>query len=236
MLGHTVQYEAEADSTNRVAKKRAVEGVAAGWVVVADFQTAGRGRHGRTWDSARGKNLLMSLVLRPPEPVSEWGRYVMAAGLAVCQAVDDLDPTSGVMLKWPNDILVGGRKCGGMLMEHAHGALVLGLGLNVNQTDFPDENRISLALALGRPVDRERVFHGILKQMEHCLAVDVATIPLRYAERLIHTGQQLSIRSMDGRLAVTGLFLGVTPGGALRLRVSGQEETFHAGDVTMVVS
>ncbi len=236
LLGHTVQYEAVVDSTNRLARQLAMDGAAAGTLVVADFQTDGRGRHGRTWDSTRGQNLLTSIILRPSEPISAWGRYVMMAGLAVCRAVDDLNPAAHVVLKWPNDILVDGRKCGGILMEHAHGALVLGLGLNVNQTEFPDDNRISLALVLGRPVDRGRVFDAVLRQMEACLTLDASDLATAYAARLPHAGRPITIRSMEGRPPVTGTFLGVTLEGALRLRVEGREETFHAGDVTMAAS
>ncbi len=233
VLGHTVQYEAEVDSTNRVARQCAMEGAAAGTVVVADYQTAGRGRHGRQWESRRGQNILMSIVLRPEEPVSHWGRYVMMAGLAVCRAIDRLGSAANVSMKWPNDVLVDGRKCGGILMEYAQGALVLGLGLNVNQDDFPDENRASLALVMGRPLNRGRLFDAVLSEMETAMALSAPDLVSAYGARLSHAGRHITIRSMEGRQPVTGAFAGVTPEGALRLLVDGREETFHAGDVTM---
>jgi len=233
LLGHTVRYEAVVDSTNRLARELATGGAAAGLVVLADSQTAGRGRHGRTWESAPGQNLLMSIVLRPDEPVSAWGRYVMMAGLAVCRVVEEIEPTANVVLKWPNDILVDGKKCGGILMEHASGALVLGLGLNVNQTGFPDESRVSLALVVGRPLDRGHVLDVVLRHLETCMGLQAEDVIGQYSERLHHAGRELTIRSLEGRTPVTGAFLGVTSEGALRLRVNGRVETFHAGDVTM---
>jgi len=118
-------------------------------------------------------------------------------------------------------------------MEHASGALVLGLGLNVNQTGFPDESRVSLALVVGRPLDRGHVLDVVLRHLETCMGLQAEDVIGQYSERLHHAGRELTIRSLEGRTPVTGAFLGVTPEGALRLRVNGRVETFHAGDVTM---
>lgn len=230
-------------STNAMAREAAREGEAAGVVFVADAQTAGRGRHGRSWISTAGQNLLFSVLLRPSEPVSEWGKYSMVAGLAVTDALTE----AHAGLKWPNDIVVDGRKCGGILMERVgpapgsgaappESALVVGVGLNVNQTDFPGDyavEPVSVALCLGRPVAREALLHDILRGMSRWQTADADAIRAAYRERLVHLGASVSVRPMDGAPSVTGRAMDVATDGALVVEVAGERRVFHAGDVTL---
>ncbi len=138
-IGHPLVHLAEATSTNDVVKERALAGAAEGLVVVADRQTCGRGRRGRTWISAPGQGLYFSALLRPGWPAADAPWLGVLAGLAAWQAVRDLGVTQATM-KWPNDVLVEGRKLGGVLVEPRIAAgrvefAVLGIGINVAQTD-----------------------------------------------------------------------------------------------------
>ena len=132
------------DSTNRVAMEMAENGAPHGTVVVADAQTAGRGRMGRRWVSPAGKNLYVSLLLRPSVPTVEAPLLALVAGVALADAVEAVDVPAS--LKWPNDLYCGGRKAAGILAEMASDPdgvrhVVIGVGLNVNmeEDDFPPD-------------------------------------------------------------------------------------------------
>ena len=153
-------------STMVRAAELAASGAPEGTIVLADHQTAGRGRLGRVWVAPPGTSLMLSVVLRPGlPPVKVWG-VATAAGVALADAAAALvGPAAEVALKWPNDLLVGTaaagfRKAAGLLAEsRADGSVLLGMGVNVSQAeaDFPEELRAvatSLAAAAGAPVDR----------------------------------------------------------------------------------
>lgn len=123
-------------STNDDAKKAAAFGEKEGLVLWAMHQTAGRGRQSRTWNSPAG-NLYFSLLLRPPLPLRDWGNYSFVAGLAVAEALRAFLPNADVKLKWPNDVLVNGKKICGILLESGEGYLVVGIGINVQS--FPPD-------------------------------------------------------------------------------------------------
>ena len=141
-LGRSWLYFAQVGSTNDVVHAQARSGASDGLLVVADQQTAGRGRLDRRWWAPRGSSLLMTLLLRPPLPPSRAGQLTMCLGLA---AVEGIEAVTGLRpaLKWPNDLLLNGRKLGGMLAElrldgERLDYAVLGLGVNVN-VDFDAE-------------------------------------------------------------------------------------------------
>ena len=150
-LGRPALCFPQIGSTNDVAHERAAAGAAEGLLVLADEQTAGRGRLDRRWWAPPGSSLLMSLLLRPPLPPGQAGQLTMCLGLAAAEgveAVTGLQPA----LKWPNDLLLGGRKLGGMLSElrldgERLAYAVLGLGVNVNVT-FPSIAASNLTSAL----------------------------------------------------------------------------------------
>ncbi len=149
-------------STQEVARARAEAGAPHGCVVVADEQTGGRGRRGRTWASPPGQNLYVTVILRPTCAPREAPLLTLGAAAALAAALD-------VRVKWPNDLVDDtGRKLGGILAEmETHGDLIryvlLGLGLNVNQSEFPGlPNAVSLAMTRGAPQDREAVLGAVI--------------------------------------------------------------------------
>lgn len=155
-------------STQEVAFALAAEGAADGTAVVADAQTAGRGRRGRHWHADPGTALLLSVVARPALAPDARPLLSYAAAVAV---VETLHRAAGLeaRVKWPNDVLVGGRKVAGILLEARAGVVVIGIGLNVGQGHFPAELAgvaTSVALETGRPVDREPLLGVLLEELD----------------------------------------------------------------------
>lgn len=145
-----------------------------GDVYIAEFQSAGRGRLDHAWHAAKGENLTFSAVLSTDgRDVSEIVTLPLVIGLAAARAVGGLAvvPQTEIAVKWPNDVLVGGRKLAGILCERHGENVIAGIGLNVNQTSFPPEisaRATSLALLTGKPLDREAVFTAVLEEIETC--------------------------------------------------------------------
>ena len=164
-----IHWREETESTNIDARAGAH-----GDVFVADFQHAGRGRLDHVWKAARGENLTFSVVLsgggKDPADVAT---LPLVVGLAVLRGAERMLGSSGVRLslKWPNDVLVSGRKLAGILCERLGEDVIAGIGLNVNQTQFPpdiEERATSLALLDGRAFDRKSVLSFVLEELESC--------------------------------------------------------------------
>jgi BirA family biotin operon repressor/biotin-[acetyl-CoA-carboxylase] ligase len=232
----------EVDSTNRVVLDDARAGAPEGLVVVADQQSAGRGRLGRTWVAPPGGSLLVSVLLRPSLPVERVHVVTMAAGVALADAVRDVAGIDA-SLKWPNDVLVRDRKLAGMLTEAdlspgTEGAkgdvrgVVLGVGVNVNWGHVPAE-LAGLATACdieaGRPVDRADVLGAFLVGLDAQLrALD--RVALEYRRRLATLGRRVRVELSDGPLL--GRAVEVDVSGRLLVEVdSGCIVEVAAGDV-----
>ena len=192
-IGHTVIFHTETASTNDVARSLAETGHPHGTTVVADHQTAGRGRRGAEWFSPPRKNLLLSVLLRPATPASEWPRLTHLAALAVCEGIEITLPVLRPQVKWPNDIFLSGRKVAGLLLEstfpaHAPPFAILGLGLNVNLATrdlLPDLRPIttSLAIETSQPdIRREAVAAAILRALDRLLMRPAGEFPMRLDE------------------------------------------------------
>lgn len=227
---------AEVDSTNRYALDAARAGEPAGLVVVADHQTAGRGRLGRTWEAPAGASLLMSVLLRPAIRLEAMHLLTMAAGLAMAEAVAEVagfDPT----IKWPNDLLAGDRKLAGMLTEAevTDGevtAVVVGIGVNVQWTDFPPEiaeTATACNLVVGHDVSRDALLDAFVARYDLRLA-DLDAVPEDYRARLGTLGQRVRIELAGG--SFEGIATGVADDGSLEVRTDdGGTRVVTAGDV-----
>jgi BirA family transcriptional regulator, biotin operon repressor / biotin---[acetyl-CoA-carboxylase] ligase len=157
----------ETGSTNADAAAAARDGAAEGLVVVAERQAAGRGRLGRQWQSPPRAGLAVSVLLRPTEvPSSRYGWLPLLAGVALAETVRRLGELDAV-LKWPNDLLIGDRKCAGILAESAGDAVVLGIGLNVTlrQPELPGATATSLLLAGSACTDRDPLLRALLRTL-----------------------------------------------------------------------
>lgn len=239
-LGRQYTYAAVAGSTNTLAHQLAADGGAHGAVVVADAQTRGRGRLHRNWHSPPGVNLYLSVLLRPDWDAHRGPPISLAAGVALAEAVEEILGRPP-QLKWPNDLLHGERKLAGILVEAAAQQqmryVVIGLGLNVNQTQFPSEledTATSLCLAAGRTFDRAEVLSVVLARWE--IWIDKlsrqpdAVVP-RWLDFAPWLGRRIRVR--QSRSEIAGTAISLTSGGALRLRDdAGVEHQILAGDAT----
>jgi BirA family biotin operon repressor/biotin-[acetyl-CoA-carboxylase] ligase len=209
-------------STQTVARAWAAAGAPEGAVVIADHQSAGRGRRGRAWSAPAGAALLFSVVLRPPLPVARWPELALAAGCAVAEAVEAVAGVA-TRLKWPNDVLAGARKLAGVLAEGVAGpapAVVLGVGLNVSQADadWPPElaaRAVSVA-ALAGPVSRPALLRAVLGRLDAWYGVLLARgfEPVRTAWRARGAlGQRVVAPGLGEATAVD-----LAPGGGLLVR------------------
>ncbi len=233
--GFEVTVLEETESTNALLADRAREGAPEGTVLVAEMQTSGRGRQGRTWVSPPRAGLTFSVLLRPPQ-ISGW--LPLLAGLSVAVAIgEQTGAKAGV--KWPNDVLiedvVGSARPGkvaGLLAEvTAGGAVVIGIGLNVTTraAELPDERATSLTLAGAGPTDRETLLKAILRALARGYAswrADPAALVPAYRAACVTIGRQVRVE-LPGGEAYEGLATGVDAEG--RLLVG--DRAFAAGDV-----
>jgi BirA family transcriptional regulator, biotin operon repressor / biotin---[acetyl-CoA-carboxylase] ligase len=257
-LGRAFEWHAACGSTNDLAAERARAGAPAGLVIVADAQTAGRGRLGRTWHSPAEENLYLSILLRPARPSSEIPPITLLAGAAVARALE----TFGLrpQLKWPNDVelveLVDEtgpegknekrrRKVAGILTEMASAGgsalhVVVGVGINANAVAFPPEiaeRATSLRRALGRAVDRVELLAALLEAFEPlCEAFDRRGPAAAVEAFEAHAAFPAPCRvTAPGRPQerLEGIALGVEPDGALRLRdQTGQIHRVISGELS----
>ena len=196
-----------------------------GDVFVAEFQTAGRGRLDHEWHAARGENLTFSAVLDAADASpAEVATLPLVVGLAVARYVSSLlGGAADVSVKWPNDVLVGGRKICGILCERNGDAVIAGVGLNVNQTDFPAEiaaRATSLRLAAGSPFDREGVLNGVVAEIgdmhSRWLRGGFAALRGAFAAVDCLKGREVAVLATDGDAApIRGLCGGVQEDGSL---------------------
>jgi BirA family biotin operon repressor/biotin-[acetyl-CoA-carboxylase] ligase len=244
-IGCRIHYFEEVESTQNIARNLAAEGAAHGTVVIAETQSAGRGRMGRGWHSPPGVNLYTTIILRPKIPMAEVPRLSLVAGVAAAEALEDVAPGI-VQLKWPNDVWLNGRKAGGIIAEAVTDraqrldSVLLGIGLNLNLAadDVPPEIReraISVLIATGRGCDRVAVANSLFTRLN-----------IRYMETVTHgfgsvrpawerysglTGKRVTV--VDAGTRDEGIVRGIDADGALLLETTSGTRRILAGDVTL---
>jgi BirA family transcriptional regulator, biotin operon repressor / biotin---[acetyl-CoA-carboxylase] ligase len=246
-FGHPLRYVEEIGSTNSEAIEWAAADGPEGALVVTNHQTGGRGRWGRSWFSAPGQLLQFSLILKPSLAPDRHGLLTCGLGVATARAIRDLTGLA-VMVKWPNDIVVDGRKLAGMLVESTMtdatiDAAICGIGINVHleADDIPDDladKATSIAIELAR------LGSGTAPARAHLLARIVTEIESLYpaiagdASRLLAEATELSsvighdvvVRSADGS-TIEGAARGFAPDGALQLEIDGEMRSVHIGEI-----
>ena len=240
-----VRWFEEVDSTQRVARDLARAGAAEGTAVIAERQTAGRGRLGRQWHSPGGLNLYCSIVLRPPLPPATVPQIALVAGAAVAAAIAE-ETGHRPAIKWPNDVLLDGRKVGGILtemeaeVERVHHVIVgIGVNLNAPLAAFPRELRqraSSLLVVTGTPVDRARFTGRLLAALEarygRYLSAGFSSVRSEWESYSCLTGTHVRVASPEGE--TSGRVLGLDDDGALRLgQPGGDVVRIVAGEVTV---
>ncbi len=251
LIGQSIVYYSSIGSTNEVLKELAIQGAPEGAMVIADEQTAGKGRLGRKWLAPRSTSLLMSLLFRPDPsgrasgrslPPSQAPRLTMICSLAIAEAIEGLTGLSAG-LKWPNDIFIRGKKAGGILTESGTTGgrldyVVVGMGLNVNLavSALPELRGMATSLSqeLGREVSRLELLWKTLEGIEtrYDSLRRRGSPHEEWAARLINLGRQVQVTTPQGVLV--GWAEGVDADGALILRTpDGQCKRILAGDVTL---
>jgi len=239
MLTYKIQRFESLDSTNDEAKRLAVAGEPEGTVIVADTQTAGRGRSGRQWLTPRGVAVALSLILRPQMAHMHTTQVALLGGLAALEGIQTVTGLP-VKLKWPNDVLVNGKKVAGVLAETGFAGnvldyVVLGIGVNVNGGPPPglrlDYEAASLADLYGARLDREVLLQSILAAFNyHYPQLGTPDLAQRWSDCLAMQGERVRVVGMLE--TISGQLLGVKADGALLIQLaSGETRTILAGDV-----
>lgn len=241
-LGLPVHHYESVDSTMNEAARLAECGAPSGTLVLAETQTDGRGRLGRQWHSDQSAGIYFTLILRPELPPAVAPVLTLMAGVSLATVVEAITPGM-VDLRWPNDLLLNGKKCAGILVEmraepqHIEHVL-LGVGINVNQTEFPkglETEPSSLQLEAGRPIPRADLLISLLKQLD----ADYNSLLSDGPERILRRFEVISSYSRGKRVRVgdqapftLGTTAGLTPEGILLLeREDGTIEKVVAGHV-----
>jgi len=245
-LGRTYHYFDSVDSTNDRLLQLAMQGASHGTVIAAEEQTRGKGRLGRQWLSGSRQGIYMSILLTTPQPANTAHQTTLLAAISLVKVLAR-DYQLRAQIKWPNDVLIGGRKVSGILTEVQSDQdlirfLVLGIGINVNQEleDFAGPLRYpatSLALENGARVKRPQLLAAFLNQFEvdyeTLLRDGFATFQALFEEKSSVMGKRVTIHC--GTVEKTGTVTGFTVEGALRLKtVEGEEHVIWVGDVTQV--
>jgi len=231
------------DSTNAEALRLLSSSPALPFYVLAERQTSGRGRRGRSWVSPFGENIYYSLVLRIDGGMRQLEGMSLAVGLALLQVVRDCG-VSSAGLKWPNDVLVGERKLAGILLELSGDPadvchVVIGIGLNVNmlaaEVGAIGQPWTSMRMELGRQLDRNELVCALNRQLSHYLDIQLrhGFAALQDEWQRSHLWQLRPVALTAGGEPVEGVVLGVDQSGAVRMQVEGIERVFSGGELSL---
>jgi BirA family biotin operon repressor/biotin-[acetyl-CoA-carboxylase] ligase len=244
-VGCVIHYFEEVESTQNIARNLAAEGAPHGTAVIAETQSAGRGRMGRGWHSPPGVNLYTTIILRPRIAMPEVPRLSLVAGVAAAEALEDVAPGI-VALKWPNDVWLNGRKAGGIIAEAVTDraqrldAVLLGIGLNLNlaRDDVPEELReraISVFIATGRLCDRVAVANSLFTRLntryDETVTSGFAAVRPHWERYSALSGKRVTV--VDAVSREEGIVKGIDADGALLLETSSGLRRIIAGDVTL---
>ena len=243
-MGRQIRYFSRIDSTNQYAKRIAEEGAPDGTLIIADEQTAGKGRSGRTWVTPPAEAIAFTLLLRPKLSPDRISMVTLVMGLAVTNAVNSLYGVSAG-IKWPNDVVIKGRKLCGILTEMSAEVrqvnyIVIGVGINANLTSFPEEIReiaTSLKLELGRDINRAELIARVMAEFERLYAEfeaqgDLGAVMQEYNELCLNADSK--VRVLDPNGEYTGTSRGINSMGELLVETEdGKMQEVYAGEVSV---
>lgn len=242
--GKEVCYLEKTDSTNIRARQLGDGGAPHGTLVVAKQQSAGRGRRGRSWDSPEGDSIYMTLLLRPDCAPNEAPMLTLVMAYSVAKAIKDCG-IDGVQIKWPNDLVMNGKKICGILTEMSTeidyiNHVVIGVGINVNMEHFPEEisrTATSLRIETGHPVRRSPLIAACMKRFEENYERfmekrDLSPFREEYNRMLVNCGRQ--VRVLGAKESYEAFALGINDTGELAVRRGdGRIEEIFAGEVSV---
>ncbi|MBM4762100.1 biotin--[acetyl-CoA-carboxylase] ligase [Bacillus sp. B15-48] len=242
-IGRHIHHEDIVDSTQKVAHRLASDGVIEGTVVVAEEQTLGRGRLDRKWYSPKYTGVWMSIILRPRLPLQKAPQLTLVTAVAVVEAIEEVTGISP-QIKWPNDILINGKKVTGILTElqadsDRINAVIIGIGMNVNQqqADFPEEiNHIATSLAIesGQTISRAALIQAVFARLEKLYLTYTKNgfypIKLLWESYALSIGKKIIARTITGD--ITGKAVGITDEGVLKIeQADGQISHVYSADI-----
>lgn len=244
MENKTFIYYEQLDSTNTKLNELAIEGAEVGTVVVADSQTAGRGRRGRVWESPGGDNLYMSVLLRPEIDTTKAPMLTLVMAYAVAKVIHSCGFLD-VQIKWPNDLILSGKKICGILTEmHLSGTqiahIVIGVGINVNTKDFSEElvdKATSLHLECGKLFDKDQLLKEIVDSFwcnyeTFIQKGDLAFLQEEYNSFLVN--REKEVRVLEPEQEYTAYALGINQMGELLVELpDGTRKRVFAGEVSV---
>ncbi len=242
--GRNIVYYPETDSTNLRIRELGDAGAPHGTLAVADMQTSGRGRRGRTWESPPGSSIYMSILLRPDIIPGAAPMLTLVMACSVAEGISDCENVD-VRIKWPNDVIAGGKKLVGILTEMSTqidyiNHVTIGVGINVNMTEFPENIRdtaTSLRLETGHKVRRAPLIAAIMKRFEENYAVflktqDMSGLMEKYSGMLINLDRDVLVLGAEDSYKAHAL--GIDRQGELIVRrEDGTEEKIYAGEVSV---
>ncbi|USK48647.1 biotin--[acetyl-CoA-carboxylase] ligase [Bacillus sp. CMF12] len=246
-LGRQIHHEESVDSTQKIAHRLAYEGAQEGTVVIAEEQLSGRGRMDRRWHSPKSTGVWMSVILRPNIPPPKAPQLTLITAVAVVQAIEELTDLTP-QIKWPNDILMNGKKVTGILTELQADAdriisIIIGIGINVNQEldDYPDELKdiaTSLSIEKGEKLSRAELIRVLLGKLEdlYKLYLDKGFYPIKllWESYAVSIGKNLTARTITG--SIYGKALGITEDGVLMIEdSSGKVHHVYSADIELEV-
>lgn len=243
MENNIIYYE-QLESTNTKIAEMAAEGSEHGTVVVADSQTAGKGRRGRTWESPKGENIYMSMLLRPGIATDKAPMLTLVMAYSVAQAIRK-QGFPDVQIKWPNDLILSGKKICGILTEmQLKGSeidfVVVGVGINVNTHNFPtdlDGKATSLYMESGRQFERQPIIEAVVDNFVNLYEQFVKKQSLSflqdsYNDMLVNVGKEVRVLEPDNEY--TAYAQGINAEGELLVRTAeGVEKAVYAGEVSV---
>ena len=231
------------DSTNTKAKELAEAGHPSGTLVVADQQTLGRGRRGRSWESPAGTGIFMTLMLKPDINPNNASMLTLVAAMATARAITEVTGEAA-QIKWPNDIVMNGKKVVGILTEMSAqfdyiNHIVVGIGINVHNEEFPEEiakTASSLLLECGHRIHRASLIEAFLEEFERLYAAyleteDMSGLQKEYDSLLVNRGRQ--VRVLDPKEPFEGKAMGITKKGELIVDTWESRKLVSSGEVSV---
>ena len=244
MENKEIIYYKQLDSTNTEIARLAADGAVHGTVVVADAQTAGKGRRGRQWESPAGENIYLSILLRPDCVPEKAPMLTLVMAYSVAKLLRELG-VEGVQIKWPNDLVLSGKKICGILTEMQLkdteiDYVVVGVGINVNTSNFPKELKdtaTSLYLESGRTFDREIMVESVVEHFgqayqQFAEVQDLQFLREEYNNMLVNVGRE--VRVLEPGNEYKAYAQGINSEGELLVRTEdGEEKRIYAGEVSV---
>lgn len=259
VFGQKIYYKEEIDSTNTEAKRQAVEGAGHGLLVIAEQQTLGKGRRGRNWNSPKGTGIWMSLLLKPEISADKASMLTLVTALSAADAIFEMTGLEA-SIKWPNDIVINGKKVCGILTEMSadnNGIryVIVGIGINVNTEEFPEEIKetaTSLLIEkrketekLGKPASREQMSLNrealvalVLKKLEcyyeqFLVNEDLNFLLEDYNKKLVNYNRQVMVLGSDGQIELSGIAKGINKEGELLVETEDGLVEVRSGEVSV---